>query len=69
MHLHALEARRQLAAAQLELLDDVADLLEAVHVLVRRPLAVRDHLPRRAPAQVLASKRFSSKCELKHFHK
>ena len=46
-HLHRLERGRDLAAAQLELLDDVADLLEPVHISVLLPLAVRDHLQQR----------------------
>ncbi len=36
-HLHAVELCLQLAATQLELLDNVADLLKAVHVSVGSP--------------------------------
>ena len=42
--LHALERGCQLAAAQLELFDDVADLLKPVHILVGLALTVGDHL-------------------------
>lgn len=46
--LHALELRRQLGARELELLHDVGDLLEAMRVAVRPPLAVGHHQERRA---------------------
>lgn len=42
-HLHTLELGRQLAAAQLKLLDDVGDLLKAVNVVVWLALAVADY--------------------------
>ncbi|RUS89942.1 hypothetical protein EGW08_002294, partial [Elysia chlorotica] len=42
--LHAVEGRADLAAGELELLDDVADLLKPVHVAVLHALRVRDHL-------------------------
>lgn len=46
IYLHALELRGQLGAGQLELLDDVGNLLEAVAVFVFAPLTVRDHQKR-----------------------
>lgn len=42
-HLHSLKVSCQFGAAELELLDDVGDLLEAVHVPVLVPLRVRYH--------------------------
>lgn len=50
-YLHALELRGELGAGQLELFDDVGDLLEAVRVAVRAPLAVRHHQERGALEQ------------------
>jgi hypothetical protein len=41
--LHGLEVCGELGAAELELLDNVGDLLEAVHVPVLVPLSVGDH--------------------------
>ena len=42
-HFHRLEVCCQLAAAQFELFDYIADLLESVNVPVLVPLSVRDH--------------------------
>ena len=42
-HFHRLEIGCQLAAAEFELLDDVGDLLEPVHVSVLVSLGVGDH--------------------------
>lgn len=50
-HFHALKLRLGLAAAQFELLDDVADLLEAVGVTMVCVRGVRDHEERRALKQ------------------
>lgn len=51
VYLHALELRGELGAGELELLDDVGDLLEAVRVAVLPPLAVGHHQERRALEQ------------------
>ncbi len=51
-HLQTLKRGGHLAAAELELLDDVADLLEAVDVVVRLALAVRYHLHMRNKAKM-----------------